>query len=103
MNDDKTYWLEEIADIQQKTEISGRDLACLLGITECYITIMRRKNYISNNMVMKIKPVVELLKSKQKTEPKPLFRKLFGESASEYKKRRMCIIRVLRQQIQLKD
>jgi len=84
----KKQLLERLDTVQHATGILGCDLAFLLDITECYITNMHRWAYVSDNLVVKIELLIDMLEESQRESDKPLFRKPSRESISAFKIRR---------------
>ena len=90
--DTKKQLIERLDAVQHATGILGCDLAFLLDITECYITNMRRWAYVSNNLAVKIKLLIDMLEARQQESAKPLFRKPGQISTADFKIKRQIMV-----------
>jgi len=84
--------LKKLTRVQRSTAILGCDLAFLLGITESYVSNMRRWAYVSPNMAKRITIVLDILETEQKKHKLPMFEQLWHERGSDYKIRRRKLV-----------
>ena len=84
--------LKRLAAAQLMTGLLSCDLANILGITPCYLSMIRLRVQVSTYMAPRIKYVIKTLKLYQKSTKTPIFQQHLAESTTQFRKRRKKMV-----------
>lgn len=84
--------LSKLAVVQRATGLLSCDLANILNITPCYLSMMRLRVQVSVNLVSRIKYLIKTLRMYQKSTRIPIFQQHLAENHSHFKKRRKKMV-----------
>ena len=80
--------LKKLAASQRATGLLSCDLANILSITPCYLSMIRLRVQVSKYMTPRIKYAIKTLSMYQKSVKTPIFQKHLAESTAQFRKRR---------------
>lgn len=84
--------LTKLAAAQRATGLLSCDLANILNITPCYLSMMRLRVQVSKTLVSKIKYLIKTLRMYQKSTKTPIFQQHLAENVTHFRKRRKKMV-----------